>query len=160
MTEPADRPQPVVNASRLGGLISAVFVAVGGAVLTITQGITAKNLSAVGLSIDAAVTAVVALVVYVVAVIHGKAAAAEVTPLTDPRDDRGRQLLPVGKHAAEPSDETAAGLAYIGSRYTVTAPSSWPPEVQEAFDAWRQHPRSVPKTQALIAAVDGWKGAK
>ena len=106
MTDP-DRPQPVLNASKLGGLVSAAFVAVGGAYLTITQGITAKNLSAVGLAVEGAVTAVVALAVYATAVIHGRHAVAQVTPLSDPRDDTMRPLVVhpavYGEHAA-PAD--------------------------------------------------------
>jgi Putative lactococcus lactis phage r1t holin len=34
-------------------------------------------------------------------------------------------------------------------------PAPWPP--QAAYTAWKQHPRSAPKAQALIDAVDAWE---
>jgi hypothetical protein len=116
VTDPVQpRPQPVVNAARVGGLVSAAFVAVGGAYFVIAQGITAQSLPVIGTSIEGAITALIAVAVYVTAVIHGKAAAEQVTPLSAPRDDRGRTLVPVdeyGRHAA-----------------TAARSQPWPPEL-------------------------------
>lgn len=103
MTTPdLTRPQPVVDAAKLGGLVSAAVIAVGGALFLILAGVTTDTLGAVGIAIGAAVTAVTALIVYVVSLVQGRKAAEKVTPLEDPRDYRGVQLVPAdsyGRHA-------------------------------------------------------------
>lgn len=94
------RPQPVIDAAKLGGLVSAAVIAVGGAIVLIVAGVTSETLGAVGIAVGAAVTAVTALIVYIVSLVNGRAAAAKVTPLEAPQDDRGVPLIPVD-HAAD-----------------------------------------------------------
>lgn len=95
MSVAASRPQPVVDAAKLGGLVSAAVVAVGGAIFLVLAGVSTDTIGAVGVAIGAAVTAVTSLVVYVVPLVQGRKAAAKVTPLAAPRDHRGVELVPV-----------------------------------------------------------------
>jgi hypothetical protein len=110
------RPQPVLNAAKLGGLVAAAFVACGGAYFLITQGVTSHNLTDVGIAIEGAITALIALAVYVTAVIHGKAAQEKVTPLSAPRDHEGRVLVP---------DPSSHGRHAAGGRIGAGLPEAW-----------------------------------
>lgn len=107
MTEP--RPEPVLDAAKLGGLVAAAVVAVLGVVLTVAAGITLDNLTALGVVIAGAVTAVAALGAYLAQVWQGRKARAQVTPLDDPRDEAGRELVPAGvsdsEHLADGVDD-------------------------------------------------------
>lgn len=98
--EPADTPTPVLDATKLGGLVSAAVVSVVGVVVLIGAGVTVENVTGLGLALGAAVTALTSLVVYVVSVAQGRKAAEAVTPLAKPRDSRGRRLVPENRHAA------------------------------------------------------------
>lgn len=122
------RPQPVLDAAKLGGLVSAAVIAVGGAVFLVLAGITTDTIGVVGVAIGAAVTAVTALVVYLVSVIQGRKVSARVTPLDDPRDDRGVQLVPVdgyGEHAADaPAGADPRTVASIRRRLDAERPAT------------------------------------
>lgn len=114
-----DRPQPVLDAAKLGGLVSAAVTTVGGAVFLIAAGVTSDSVGAVGTAVGLAVTALVALVVYVVSGVQGRKASAKVTPLTDPQDDRGVALVPVdeyGEHAALPGDDRPSPSDFVDRR--------------------------------------------
>jgi hypothetical protein len=89
-----DRPEPVLSAAKLGGLVAAVVTAVGGTVALIVAG-KAGDVNALGLSVGAAVTAVVALVAYVAPVWQAHKARRLVTPLESPRNSDGVPLMAV-----------------------------------------------------------------
>lgn len=112
------RPQPVTDAAKLGGLVQAVLVSIGGVVFVVIRGVTEDNLLTLGTAVGAAVTAVTALVLYVVNLRLGRMAAAQVTPLSSPRDDRGIPLVPadtVGEHHVE--GETMRKGFRVGDAY-------------------------------------------
>lgn len=99
MTAPVQpRPQPVVDAAKLGGLVGTAFVSCGGAIFIVEEGISRDNLGAAGIAVTAAVTALVALGVYASSLLHGKAAAQQVTPVVDPVSAGGEQLVPVSAY--------------------------------------------------------------
>jgi hypothetical protein len=106
MTNPA-RPQPVLDAAKVGGLVSAAVIGVGGAVFLIIGGVTSENLSAVGIAVGGGVTALVALATYLFSLAQGRKAAEQVTPLSKPQDAAGRALVPdpdiYGRHARRPT---------------------------------------------------------
>lgn len=99
----AQVPEPVMDAAKLGGLVSAAVTAVVGAAGVIATGVTADNASAVGLAVGGAVTALLALGVYVVTYLAGRQARAQVTPLESPVSADGIPLvtdLP-GRHSED-----------------------------------------------------------
>lgn len=109
MTTPAPgRPQPVVDAAKqLGMLVAGAFIAVGVVWFLVVGGINSDNLLTVGTAVGAAVTAVVALAAYVWTLWQARKTAQKVTPLEDPRDHRGVELVPAdayGRHAAPNGD--------------------------------------------------------
>lgn len=81
MTEP--RPEPVLDHVRLGALIAAAVVAIGGVVALVVAG-NLTDLDALGKAVGGAVTAVGALVVYLAPMWQARKARALVTPLSDP----------------------------------------------------------------------------
>ena len=105
MTGPVQpRPQPVLDAGKLGGLVSAALVAVSSVFFLVQAGINPGSITALGVSVQGAVTAVVSLLAYLLPKLHAKHAATQVTPLSDPHDDQGRPLIDpdtYGRHAAK-----------------------------------------------------------
>jgi hypothetical protein len=97
------QPQPVLNITRIGGLIQGAIVAVGGVAVIVVGGIGANNLDQFAAAVGIAVTAVLAVVMYVIAVIHGRHAAAQVTPLDSPQDAHGHRLIPESVVARDPN---------------------------------------------------------
>ena len=82
------RPEPVLDAGKAAGLVSALVVAVGGA-LALTGLVTVEDVTAWSVAAGAVVTAVVALVAYVAPVWQARKAREVVTPLSSPRDSDG-----------------------------------------------------------------------
>lgn len=87
-----DRPEPVLDAGRLAGLLSAVIVAVVGLVLLVAAG-NFRDLSALAAAVNAVLVAAAAVAAYVLPVWQARRARARVTPLADPRDDAGEPLV-------------------------------------------------------------------
>lgn len=102
--DPSRRPEPVVYAAKLGGLLSAFLVAVGGVIAIITAGFTLDDLGPLGVAIGGAVTAAVALGVYLLPVWQALKARAKVTPLESPRNDDGVPLMAVPGLSSGPRD--------------------------------------------------------
>jgi predicted lipid-binding transport protein (Tim44 family) len=89
VTTPVPRPEPVTVAGKIaGGLSGAVALLVGIGVLTTDQGSALTN------AILAALAAVSVLVSVVAPIVTAYRARSQVTPLTDPRDNAGNQLVP------------------------------------------------------------------
>lgn len=88
------RPEPVVYAARIGGLLAALLVSVGGVIAILAAGLTLDELGPLGIAVGAVITAAVALGVYLLPVWQALRARAKVTPLDDPRDDDGAPLTP------------------------------------------------------------------
>lgn len=88
------RPEPVLDAAKLGGLVAACVVTVGGVIGLIAAG-RYGDLSALGTAIGGAVTAVAALSAYLAPVLQARKARTKVTPLADPRDYRGRRMIAI-----------------------------------------------------------------
>ena len=82
------RPEPVLEAARLAGLVSAVVVAVGGALVLLGVA-TLEDVTAWSVAAGGIVTAAVALVAYVAPVWQARKAREAVTPLSSPRDSDG-----------------------------------------------------------------------
>lgn len=81
---------PVLDAGKLGGLISSLVIAV----VTIVFEVSAKaDINTLTQAVVAAVGAAGAVVTYLVTVQQAKKATARVTPLTRPRDNLGRRLV-------------------------------------------------------------------
>jgi hypothetical protein len=92
--DPADnRPEPVRYAAQIGGLLSAVLVAVGGVIALVAGGLTIDELGPLGIAIGGVIVAVVALGVYLLPVWQAITARAKVTPLASPRNDAGIPLI-------------------------------------------------------------------
>lgn len=106
--EVLDRPEPVLDAARLGGLTAAATTAVGGVVVLVLAG-GAGDVNALGLAVGGAVTAVAALVAYLAPLRQARKARAKVTPLEDPRDAAGNPygVLQVGRDAGPQVDGVA-----------------------------------------------------
>jgi TRAP-type C4-dicarboxylate transport system permease large subunit len=92
-----DRPEPVLDAARVGGLTSSAVTAIIGLAFTIRQGVSTDNLASLGTAVELAVTAFMSLMVYVIPVAHARIARGQVTPVEDPRDDASRPLVPVSR---------------------------------------------------------------
>lgn len=90
-----DRPEPVKYAAQIGGLLSAVLVAVGGVIALVAGGLTVDELGPLGIAIGAVIVAVVALGVYLLPVWQAIKARAKVTPLESPRNGDGIPLMEV-----------------------------------------------------------------
>lgn len=86
------RPEPVLNAARIGGLIAALVVAVAATVSLVLAG-QWTDISALGTALGGVVGAVLALAAYFAPVWQAYKARKAVTPLSDPRDAQGRQLI-------------------------------------------------------------------
>ena len=110
MTDPVQpRPQPVLDAGRLGGLVSAALVAVSSVFFLVQAGINPGSITALGVAAQGAVTAVVSLLAYLLPRLHARGASAHVTPLEDPHDAQMRPLkvdpATYGRHAAKANAE-------------------------------------------------------
>lgn len=90
--QPPPRPEPVLNAAKLGGLVAAAVTTVAGLIALIVAG-KAGDVNALGVSVGAAVTAVAALVAYVAPVWQARKARRQVTPLASPRNNYGDSLV-------------------------------------------------------------------
>jgi hypothetical protein len=95
MMDGAPRPEPVLDAAKLAGLVAAVVVAVLGVIALIVAGNVLGDLDALANSISAVIVAFSALAAYLAPVWQARKARAKVTPLADPRDLRGRKLIAV-----------------------------------------------------------------
>lgn len=91
----AARPEPVLDAAKLGGAVSAAIVGVGGLIVLIFTGVTVEDVSRWALAAGTAVTALASLGVYVAPVLSGLRARAKVTPLESPRNADGVPLMEV-----------------------------------------------------------------
>lgn len=99
-----ERPEPVTEAAKLGGLLSALLVAVGGVIALFIGGLTLEELGPLGIAIGAVVTAALALAVYGIQVWQGLKARAKVTPLSSPRNGDGVPLMAVPGLSSGPRD--------------------------------------------------------
>jgi hypothetical protein len=90
----APRPEPVIDAAKLAGLLSAAVIAVLGVVGLVVGGNVLGNLDALANALTAAGIAIGAVVAYLLPVWQARKARAKVTPLADPRDPMGRKLVP------------------------------------------------------------------
>lgn len=97
MTDPIEGEvldrEPVVNAGRLAGLLSAAVIAILGVVAIVVGGNVLGDLTALGNAITTAIVALGALAAYLLPVWQAVKARAKVTPLVDPRDDDGTPLV-------------------------------------------------------------------
>lgn len=89
---PVKRPEPVLVAAKIGGLIAALVVSIAAAVSLVLAG-QWTDINALGTALGAVAGAVLALVAYFGPVWQAHKARAVVTPLDDPRDAQGRQLV-------------------------------------------------------------------
>lgn len=89
---PAKRPEPVLSAARIGGLIAALVVSIAAAVSLVLAG-QWTDINALGTALGAVAGAVLALAAYCGPVWQAYKARPQVTPLSDPRDAQGRQLI-------------------------------------------------------------------
>jgi hypothetical protein len=90
----APRPEPVLNAAKVAGAVSGLVVAVGAA-FVLAGLITAEDVAGWAQVAGGIVLALGALVSAVTPMIAARGARAKVTPTADPRDSRGRRLIPV-----------------------------------------------------------------
>lgn len=97
------RPEPVLDAARLGGLVSAATTAVIGAASTVVAAIHGQGTDGVGLAVGLALTALLSLVVYVAPYVTARQARQQVTPLVAPVTSDGVALITdlPGQHAAD-----------------------------------------------------------
>jgi Flp pilus assembly pilin Flp len=86
------RPEPVLDAARIGGLIAALVIAVAATVSLVLAG-KWTDINALGTALGGVAGAVLALIAYFAPVWQAHKARAKVTPLADPRDITGRQLI-------------------------------------------------------------------
>jgi Flp pilus assembly pilin Flp len=86
------RPEPVLDAARIGGLIAALVIAVAATVSLVLAG-KWTDINALGTALGGVAGAVLALIAYFAPVWQAHKARAKVTPLADPRDIAGRQLI-------------------------------------------------------------------
>jgi Flp pilus assembly pilin Flp len=86
------RPEPVLNAAKIGGLIAALVVAVAATVSLVLAG-KWTDINALGTALGGVAGAVLALAAYIAPVWQAYKARKVVTPLSDPRDTAGRQLV-------------------------------------------------------------------
>lgn len=93
--EKVERPEPVLNAAKLGGLLSAFFVAVGGVVALFVGGFGLDDLGPLGVAIGLVITTGLAVGVYLVQLWQGLRAREQVTPLASPRNSDGIALMEV-----------------------------------------------------------------
>ena len=85
----------MLDAAKLGGLTAGAVTAVLGAGFTIRVAVATGNPASVGTAVGVAVTAVVSLLAYLAPRRFAREARAQVTPLEDPRDDAGRQMVAI-----------------------------------------------------------------
>lgn len=88
--DPTPTDTPVIDAGQIGGLISALVVAV---VTVVFEVVAKSDLSTLGQSLTAVVGAAGALLTYLAQVRQAKKATTKVTPLSRPRDSLGRRLV-------------------------------------------------------------------
>lgn len=112
MTEPT-RPEPVVDAGKLGGAVAAFASAVGVLAVALGIGLTAEKVNTIAIAIGAVVAAGTAVVALVAPIITARKARNQVTPLSDPRDAQGRELVarerPPGLQQPGVADHSADG---------------------------------------------------
>lgn len=94
-SQPAETPsrEPVLDAARIGGLVAALIVAIGGTVTLVLAG-RWTDITALGTALGGVISAALALSAYLAPVWQARKARAKVTPLIDPRDAAGRKLIP------------------------------------------------------------------
>lgn len=103
-----NRPEPVVNAARLGGGVAAVVVAALGLIALVLAG-HAGDLDALSKTLGALFTALGALTAYLAPLWQAYKARRQVTPLVDPRTADGEPLTTVAEH----DDRHAAALEVL-----------------------------------------------
>lgn len=86
------RPEPVLDAAKIGGLIAALVVAIAATVSLVLAG-RWTDINALGTTLAGLASAVLALTAYFGPVWQARKARAKVTPLADPRDASGRKLV-------------------------------------------------------------------
>jgi|SRR3954464_6397815 len=86
------RPEPVLDAAKIGGLLAALVVAIAATVSLVLAG-KWTDINALGTVLGALASAVLALTAYFAPVWQAHKARAKVTPLADPRDSSGRKLV-------------------------------------------------------------------
>lgn len=88
-----NRPEPVTDAGKVAGTISGVITALAG--LAVVVGLaSAEEANALAVAISGVVMAVAALAAVVVPIWKSYQARNAVTPLADPRDEAGNELVP------------------------------------------------------------------
>ena len=159
MTDPVQpRPQPVLDSSKLAGLLGGAFVATAGLVFWfIDGGFNADTIDQAGHLIELAVTAVLALGAYLSSIWHGQRAAKQVTPLSNPVDNQGRPLVVdpayYGRHAAAPDDSPSMGPDTPEPLIAVPQPVGFP---LATYDGFKAYPRSDKRRDQFIAECDAW----
>jgi hypothetical protein len=93
------RPEPVLDAAKIGGLIAALVVAIAATVSLVLAG-RWTDINALGATLGGVASAVLALIAYFGPVWQAHKARAKVTPLADPRDSIGRRLIAAPSHTA------------------------------------------------------------
>lgn len=139
MTDPLDvRPEPVLHAARIGGLLAALVVAIAATVSLALAG-RWTDLDAWGATLGGLAGAVMALGAYVAPVWQAHKARAKVTPLSDPRDADGTPLV------ADLGDGST-GTPYAGPVLPTGRPAQQPDVADHAPDG----PRSEAARQAAL----------
>jgi hypothetical protein len=109
VTNPGDRPQPVLDWAKLAAAIGGLVTA-SGAALVFVGWATDTQVRQAAILAAGAVTAVGALVAVVAPLWAARRARALVTPLKDPRDNSGQQLLTADQWAASWGKHGSSGI--------------------------------------------------
>lgn len=109
------RPEPVVNAAKLGGLVAAVVVAIAAVIALVLAG-RWTDINALGTTLGAFFGALIALAAYVAPVWQAYKARAKVTPLVDPQTAAGTQLVPIQIPDAVPPPQQPIAEKHIDTR--------------------------------------------
>lgn len=88
------RPEPVLDAGKLGGLVGGVTAGISGVAALVVAGVTVDEVSPLFVAIGGTFTALGALVAYVAPIVTAKLARGVVTPMEDPRNAAGQRLTP------------------------------------------------------------------
>jgi hypothetical protein len=91
------RPEPVLDAAKLAGLVSALVVALLGIIALVVAGNVLGDMTTLSNAISSVIVAASALVAYLTPVWQARKARSKVTPLADPRDALGRALTLRGR---------------------------------------------------------------
>lgn len=94
------RPEPVLDAAKIGGLVAALVVAIAATVSLVLAG-RWTDINALGTTLAGVASAVLALTAYLAPVWQARKARAKVTPLADPRDVQGRKLIAIPRPTAK-----------------------------------------------------------